>query len=122
MILWTSAPHTIETSPAWPGAPLRAWRWAVKADHRSIELEEQVRFPDGWGAANRYVAVYLSRAWRFGFFHMYHDGPHHSLWLGCVSVGWMRDAVCPVCEGAAGYDASIAGWVERILTAAMGRP
>lgn len=127
MILWTSAPHTVETAPAWPGAPLRAWRWAVKIDPGAIELEEQVRFPEpeGWGAANRYVAVYLSRAWRVGFFHMYHDGPHHSLWLGCVSVGWMRDAVCPVCEPAPRWhhaDNLIAGWVERILTAAMGQP
>jgi hypothetical protein len=34
----------------------------------------------------------------------------------------MRDAVCPVCEPhLVCNDDSIAGWVERILTAAMGR-
>lgn len=72
-----------------------------------------------WPGAD--LRAWLSKSWRFGFFHNYHDGPHHSLWLGCINIGWMRDAVCPVCEDAADYDGSIAGWVERILTAAMGR-
>jgi hypothetical protein len=125
VILWTSAIKDQETETAWPGADLRAWRWALIVEPRGIVIEDQVRFGDGeWGAANKYIGAWLSKSWRFGFFHNYHDGPHHSLWLGCVNIGWMRDAVCPVCEPAPYWhhpDNSIAGWVERILTAAMGR-
>lgn len=124
MILWAFAPHTIETAPAWEGAPLRAWRWALAVD-RGLVLEEQMRSEDDplweWGRANRYLGLYLTRReWRFGFYHLYYDGPHHSLWLGPINIAWMRNAVCPVCEDGE-PDNSIAGWIERILTAAMGR-
>ncbi len=100
MILWAGKPHTVEIAPAWEGAPLRAWRWALKIERWAIEAEEQVRFGenDAWGAANRYLGFYLSRRPRVGFYHLYHDGPHHSLWLGFVNVSWMRDARCAVCE------------------------
>lgn len=99
MILYAFRPHTVETAPAWPGAPLRAWRWAVVVHWGSIEVEEQVRRGDGaWGPANRYVGVYLAARPRVGFHHLYHDGPHHSLWLGFVNVSWMRNKVCPTCE------------------------
>ena len=51
-----------------------------------------------WSAANRYVGVYLARRWHFAFYHLYHDGPHHSLWLGFLNVSWMRCKRCAVCE------------------------
>lgn len=99
MIIWAGKPHTVETKPAWVGAELRAWRWALVATPRTIEVEEQMSRGGGnWHAANRYVGVYLARRWHFAFYHLYHDGPHHSLWLGCLNVSWMRNARCSVCE------------------------
>lgn len=99
MILYAFPPHTVETAPAWPGAPLRAWRWALVASRWSLEVEEQMRRgSDAWGPANRYLGVYLAARPRFGFLHAYYNGPHHSLWLGWINVSWMRNKRCPVCE------------------------
>lgn len=99
MIIWAGKPHTVETTPAWEGAELRSWRWALVATPWAVEVEEHVRRGCGdWGPANRYLGVYLARRWHFGLIHAYYNGPHHSLWLGCLNISWMRDARCSVCE------------------------
>ena len=122
MILFALPPHTVETVPAWDGAPLRSWRWAVVADRWSVVLQEQVLFAD-WSDANRYLGAYLCPVparWHFGFHHVYYDGPHHILWLGFFHLAWMRDAHCPTCEGQReDTSGAVAAFVEAVLGAAM---
>ncbi len=87
MILCALPAHTTESTPAWPGADLRSWRWAIEAGRWHIGISEQMRrvgASDEWVHANRYYLVGLIR-WNVGVSHDYYDGPHCS-----VSLGWLR--------------------------------
>ncbi len=93
MILYAFKPHTVETKPAWPGAPLRSWRWALHADRWSIGFHEHVRglsHSVEWWPACAYAYVGVAWDLQFGYSHMYYDGDHHAFWLGPLFVTWGR--------------------------------
>lgn len=126
MILFASRPHTVETEPAWEGASLRAWRWAIETDRWSVGLTEQVRFgaADTWGAANHYIFAGVSTRSDVpaaGFYHVYYDGPHHTLWLWRLYMTWSW-GWCTTCMPDPEEDTSgtVEEFVEELLSAAMG--
>lgn len=121
MILFALPPHTVETLPAWNGAPLRSWRWAIVADRWSVGAEEQYRRgeADDWAQALNYVYVGASRTRpeKSGLYHGYYDGPHHALWFGPLFVNWSPER-CDVCvpEDTSG---AVAAFIEAVFLAAM---
>ncbi len=119
MILFALPPHTVETLPAWNGAPLRSWRWAVVADRWSVGVEEQIHTGE-WRSSHSLRYAYLGAAATHpasGFYHGYYDGPHHALWIGPLFVNW-SPRWCEVCmpEDTSG---AVAAFVEAVLGAAM---
>ena len=124
MILFALPPHTVETVPAWNGAPLRSWRWTIEAGLLYVGITDQVRFGEHreWGSAVRYAWIGLSRRnWHVGFHHTYYDGPHHALWIGPFYLNWAPHW-CDVCMPPEEEDTSgaVADFVEAVLVAAMG--
>lgn len=90
-----------ETEPAWPNAPLRAWRWVPVLDWCSIGFAQQVKFPDLEWYAIRHYTVSFWRNWIWGIHHTYYDGPHCSIHFGFLHINWdpeWCEKCMPSCE------------------------
>ena len=74
-----------ETDPAWPNAELRTWRWTLQMGWLFIRVAQQKLYPGEWLDVRQYE-VCIWRAWLWGFDHVYYDGPHCILNLGCIQV------------------------------------
>lgn len=100
MILWSSRARGIETTPAWPGARLRAWRWTLFISRSAIGLQEEVTFDLGvsWRLAIRYYCLSVTGHWAIGGHHVYYDGSHCSFSIGPVHAAWSSGR-CAKCEG-----------------------
>ncbi len=122
MILHAFPPHTVETVPAWNGAPLRSWRWAIDVGSCYAALVEQVRFGErDWRSSHALRHYYLGLArsnWHVGMNHAYYDGPLHALWIGPLYLNWSPER-CDVCmpEDTSG---AVASFIGSVLLAAMG--
>lgn len=90
MRIWNGTPHDIEVTPAWEGASLRSWRWALEVHFTSIELFEEYSRDGGitWSLANRYYTLCITKRWAMGEYHLYYDGPHCSFSLGFLHYNW----------------------------------
>lgn len=122
MILHAFNPHTTETRPAWTGAALRSWRWAIVAGRWFIGIDEQVRHGSGeWQSSHslRYRCVGLSADLQIGLAHAYYDGAHHTLWLGPLWVAWSAD-YCETCMTGDDDEGLVDRFVAAVLIAAMG--
>lgn len=123
MILFALPPHTVETVPAWNGAPLRSWRWAVCADRGSFGVEEQMRATGEWHGVGRYACVgFSSTRPKSGFYQGDHEHRIHScLWLGPFYLNWSLDWWTEVFAPAEDDQGSaVASFIGAVLLAAMG--
>jgi hypothetical protein len=97
MILFTCREWT-ETEHAWPGAPLRSFRWALVVEWGGIEWQLQIKYPDGDWSCSRAYSVGFRSKWRFRLLpeHFYYDGPNCCINWGFVGA-WWQPLQCEKC-------------------------
>lgn len=101
MILWRFR-ETPETRRGFPCAAFRdvlkvGGMWAI-----GVAIMKQYHCDGEWNDGDERAGVFVLRQWRFGFGHVYYDGPHCSFSLGPFMLGWSGgfwSGHCCKCEG-----------------------